>query len=578
MYADFFGLKQAPFSIAPDPRYLFMSERHREALAHLLYGLGGGGGFVLLTGEIGAGKTTVCRCFLEQIPERCNVAYIFNPKLTVIELVRSVCDEFHIAYPPREPGTATVTDYLDPLNAFLLTTHAAGQNNVLIIDEAQNLSADVLEQLRLMTNLETSERKLLQIVLIGQPELREMLAAPGLQQLAQRVIARFHLDALSEAETEQYIRHRLAIAGRVGPIPFADGTLKRIHRICRGVPRRINLLCDRALLGAYATGRALVDRRIVDKASSEVFDAADAGSAPRAAPRRQMLLVALLAGLVGMVAAYAGAMRWLDGSAARSAPVSPAQAGSASAAAAGLTATSASAATPAASQAASGSVPSAVPASPAASAVPFDASTAFALLPRREGDAWRALAARWKADLGEGDADPCTAAQAQQLPCYRVTTTLAVIRQLGRPGIVTLWDGNGQPAYALLTGLGADAATLTVGDNAMAVPLSALATFWRGEFATFWRAPATYRGPIAPGSAGPAVDALSAQFAGLLGEPPAAGRQTFDATLKAKVSTFQRAQGLQADGIVGPTTFMQLNRATGIDEPRLPGDAAVNRP
>ncbi|RZL08756.1 MAG: AAA family ATPase, partial [Rubrivivax sp.] len=224
MYAPFFGLKREPFSIAPDPRYLFMSERHREALAHLLYGVGGGGGFVLLTGEIGAGKTTVCRCFLEQIPRRCNVAYIFNPKLTVEELLRSVCDEFHIPYPSHPPGAdgsmGTVKDYLDPLNEFLLKTHAVGQNNVLIIDEAQSLSADVLEQLRLLTNLETSERKLLQIILIGQPELRSMLARPELEQLAQRVIARFHLDALSAEETGQYIRHRLAVAGLVGGHTF----------------------------------------------------------------------------------------------------------------------------------------------------------------------------------------------------------------------------------------------------------------------------------------------------------------------------------------------------------------------
>ena len=214
MYAPYFGLKQAPFSIAPDPRYLFMSERHREALAHLLYGVGGGGGFVLLSGEIGTGKTTVCRLFLEQIPAGCNVAYIFNPKLTVIELLQSICDEFHIAVPLRETA-ATVKGYLDPLNEFLLAAHAAGRNNVLIIDEAQNLSTEVLEQLRLLTNLETGERKLLQIVLIGQPELRAMLARPELEQLAQRVIARYHLDALTEAETAHYIRHRMEVA--VGP-------------------------------------------------------------------------------------------------------------------------------------------------------------------------------------------------------------------------------------------------------------------------------------------------------------------------------------------------------------------------
>src|SRR5262249_20754838 len=162
MYARYFGLKQPPFSIAPDPRYLFMSERHREALAHLLYGVTGGGGFVLLTGEIGAGKTTVCRCFLEQVPKDCNVAYIFNPKLTVEELLKSVCDEFRVQFSHQGPGVATVKDYVDALNEYLLRTHALGQNSVLIIDEAQNLSADVLEQLRLLTNLETNERKLLQ--------------------------------------------------------------------------------------------------------------------------------------------------------------------------------------------------------------------------------------------------------------------------------------------------------------------------------------------------------------------------------------------------------------------------------
>jgi len=249
MYNEFFGLKESPFSIAPDPRYLFMSERHREALAHLLYGLGGGGGFVLLTGEIGAGKTTVCRCFLEQIPGNCNVAYIFNPKLTVLELLRAILDEFHVDYPKERNSDATVTDYVAPLNQFLLDAHAQGRNNVLIIDEAQNLSAEVIEQLRLLTNLETSERKLLQIVLIGQPELRTMLARPDMEQLAQRVIARFHLPALSETETAHYVAHRLAVAGRVAEAPFDRVALQRIHKLSRGVPRRINLLCDRSPAG-----------------------------------------------------------------------------------------------------------------------------------------------------------------------------------------------------------------------------------------------------------------------------------------------------------------------------------------
>src|SRR4051812_23272139 len=267
MYSAYFGLKSEPFSIAPDPRYLFMSERHREALAHLVYGLGGGGGFVLLSGEIGTGKTTVCRLFLEQIPATCNVAYIFNPKLTVTELLQSICDEFHIDVPRRDGAQPTVKEYLDPLNAFLLESYAAGRNNVLIIDEAQNLSAEVLEQLRLLTNLETRERKLLQIILIGQPELRTMLARPELEQLAQRVIARYHLGSLSEAETGTYIEHRLTVAGATAIAPFPRGLMRLVHSLTKGVPRRINLLCDRALLGAYVENQPQVTRTILRKAA-----------------------------------------------------------------------------------------------------------------------------------------------------------------------------------------------------------------------------------------------------------------------------------------------------------------------
>ncbi len=309
MYTQFFGLQQEPFSIAPDPRYLFMSERHREALAHLLYGVRSGGGFVLLTGEIGAGKTTVCRCFLEQVPRRCNVAYIFNPKQSVEELLESICDEFRIPRDPDKPAPTTVKQHVDVLNDFLLRTHAVGQNNVLVIDEAQLLSPDVLEQLRLLTNLETSERKLLQIILIGQPELRKLLARPQLEQLAQRVIARYHLKALSESETRQYIQHRMAVAGLTSALPFNARALHRIHQLARGVPRRINLLCDRALLGAYASGQPTANVAVVDKAAAEVLGKTPARnrntpSAPwRAATMLGvgLLLGALLVGTVSVV-------------------------------------------------------------------------------------------------------------------------------------------------------------------------------------------------------------------------------------------------------------------------------------
>jgi len=366
MYAAHFGLKREPFSIAPDPRYLFMSERHREALAHLLYGVRGGGGFVLLTGEIGAGKTTVCRCFLEQVPKRCNVAYIFNPKLTALELLQSVCEEFRIEVHARGAGDATLKDHVDALNQYLLRTHAAGFNNVLIIDEAQNLSIDVLEQLRLLTNLETNERKLLQIILIGQPELRDMLLKPELEQLAQRVVARFHLDPLAEEETAHYIKHRLSVAGLNGLIPFDREARHRIFELTRGVPRRINLLCDRALLGAYASGRQRVDRAIVDKAAGEVFDRRGPG---QRWPHRRVALVT--AGVALGVVVLAAAGLWFSGAQRRSqaaAEQAAAAASAASAAQAAATSAAAASAAGAASVAASATVPVAAASAAAAPA------------------------------------------------------------------------------------------------------------------------------------------------------------------------------------------------------------------
>ena len=382
MYMRFFGLKQEPFSLAPDPRYLYMSKRHREALAHLLYGVGGGGGFVLLSGEIGAGKTTVCRCFLEQIPKRCNVAYIFNPKLTVLELVKSINDEFHIPA-PRVRGQATVKTYVDALNDFLLRTHAVGQNNVLIIDEAQQLSAEVLEQLRLLTNLETNERKLLQIVLIGQPELRTMLERPDLEQLAQRVIARFHLKALTAKETEHYIRHRLSVAGMTRAIPFDRRALQRIHEISRGVPRRINLLCDRVMLGAYAHGKYTIDHAMVEKAGREVFGRMPNSTPPERAPsvRGTGVGIVIGAGLaVAVLAAFALYSGWRQGNAptavavANPTPVAAsAPASAATALAAAASQASAAASAPAVT-AAHASTPSAA-AKPVTAAVAHRAST-----------------------------------------------------------------------------------------------------------------------------------------------------------------------------------------------------------
>ena len=566
MYAQFFGLKHEPFSIAPDPRYLYMSERHREALAHLLYGVGGGGGFVLLTGEIGAGKTTVCRCFLEQIPRRCNVAYIFNPKLTVTELLKSVCEEFRIPYEHQGPGVATIKDYLDPLNEFLLKTHAVGQNNVLIIDEAQNLSPDVLEQLRLLTNLETSERKLLQIILIGQPELRTMLAQPDLEQLAQRVIARFHLEALSEAETAQYIAHRLQVAGwRRGRL-FSSLAVRRIHQLARGVPRRINLLCDRALLGAYVEGKNKVDRAVVEKAASEVFGTPAPGSSRGDRPQHAVRWVlGIAAGAVAVAVLGWGVLAWQRRAALAEGGAHASEAAAVPGPAAARMSVP-SAAVSVTEPGAAAAAPAVVPLADLASELHRLSGDPGAAL-FSEKTAWRELAQAWGLQLGDGD--PCTSVQQQQLRCYRGGNTLATIRQLDRPGILTLYIEHERPVYVLLTGLNAQSAMLSLSGVLRAVSLADLAQVWRGDYATYWRAPPGYAAKAVEGNSGPVVDWLATQLATLQGEAGPTTRQTYDAALRSRVSAFQLAQGLKPDGQAGPTTFMQINRALGVDEPRL---------
>jgi general secretion pathway protein A len=565
MYSQHFGLTQDPFSIAPDPRYLFMSERHREALAHLLYGVGGprhdaggtGGGFVLLTGDIGTGKTTICRCFLEQIPPGCHVAYIFNPKLTVSELLQSICEEFDIALVPAALSAPTLKDYIDALNAFLLNSHAAGHSSVLIIDEAQNLEADVLEQLRLLTNLETNERKLLQIVLIGQPELRSMLARPELEQLAQRVIARFHLDALNPAESTQYIAHRLAIAGHTGALPFDKRSLKRIQRLARGVPRRINLLCGRALLGAWANGLHKVDRVVVDKAATEVFGP---DIMRTAATRPQAATYAMgglgLIGLAGLI----GLLFWLSPQKIQP----PVRHNAAPLSHASQVDTNAPAPVP---------VQVALPVAVVSDSV----ETLMPQLPRDINLAWRELAPLWKLPVSTEDRlDPCQTAAAQQLPCYRSgNLSVPLLHQLGRPVILTLQDGNGAPAYALLVGLNEQSATLQVGHSLHSLRLVALGRIWRGDFATYWRAPPGYSADLRDGRGGPVIERLVSQLNQLDAVPAASvpsAEAILDASLRERVRAFQRAQGLKADGQPGPMTFMQLDRATGVNQPRLRTD------
>ena len=546
MYAGYFGLRGNPFSIAPDPRYLFMSERHREALAHLLYGLQGSGGIVLLTGDIGTGKTTVFRCFLEQVPDTCQVAYIFNPKLSATELLRVICDEFGVLVQASGPGPATDKDHIDPLNAFLLDLHAQGRQAVLVIDEAQNLSPDVLEQLRLLTNLETAERKLLQIVLIGQPELRDLLAQPALEQLSQRVVARYHLEALSEPDTLAYVRHRLSVAGLQGPQPLGERVLRRIHRITRGVPRRINLLCDRVLLGAYGQQRERIDTRMVDDAAREVF-----GHGPGTGWRHWLPWG--LAGALALGAAAAAGAWWQTRqgvtpvTGAAPAPDAPA------------------ARLPAPSQAPSPAHAPAADAIPPGHAGPDELRAAS--LWHSETPAWQALARLWGIDLGGAD-DACAQAQRQGLQCFRISRmTLDGLARLNRPAILTLHLPGKGAQRALLMAQTEDGHYL-IGHEARRwrVPAEALTAIWQGGYATLWRTP--------PGTTTRISEArLPDQRAWIdarLRQLQSQGRIDADAdSYAARLRAFQAATGVEQHNHAGPMTLMQLNQATGVSEPRL---------
>ncbi len=267
MFREFFHIQESPFSNTPDSRYFFMSPRHQEALAHLTYGVGEGRGFVLLTGEVGTGKTTVCRYLLERLPDHVDIALCLNPRLSEVELLANICDEMGIDYPP---STSSGKVLMDALNRHLLEVHRNGRRAVLIIDEAQNLTPAVLEQIRLLTNLETANAKLLQIILIGQPELLDVLARRDMRQLNQRITARYHLENMSSAESRDYIFHRIGIGGLSGDV-FGWDAVNEVCRLSSGIPRLINSICDRCLLGAYAQGKKRIDKKLVRVAGREVL-------------------------------------------------------------------------------------------------------------------------------------------------------------------------------------------------------------------------------------------------------------------------------------------------------------------
>ena len=539
MYQSYFGLAEAPFSIAPDPRYLYMSQRHQEALAHLLYGVNGDGGFVLLTGEVGAGKTTVCRCLLEQVPESCDVAYIFNPKLTVEELLSTVCVEFGIAYPP---GNTSIKVFVDCINAYLLDAHAKRRHTVLIIDEAQNLSAEVLEQMRLLTNLETNQRKLLQIILLGQPELAAMLERPELRQLAQRIVARYHLGPLTRPEVAAYVRHRLEVSGARRQL-FPAALMGRLYRLSGGVPRVINVLCDRALLGAYVQGKERIDRATLAQAAREVFH--------QPTTRRRRMLRALSAGLILLaggalaVAVYQQEQRDTKTAAVQQTTAKPA---------------ARAARTKLADRSEDARPGSALP----------DTLEWPADLPRSRSKtlAYAALFRAWGADYQGADA--CRQAEGLGLRCRTARGGLDELRQLNRPAILYLRDGQGQEFHATLTALDDKVATFAVGAETRVVAIGALAAHWSGNYTLLSRVPPNSHRTIRPGERGPAVAWLSQQLAQAQGRVAESNRDpVFDDALVREVKQFQLARGLIPDGSVGPQTMTRLSGEADPTAPQL---------
>ncbi len=539
MYLNYFGLAEAPFSIAPAPRYLYMSQRHQEALAHLLYGVNGEGGFVLLTGEVGTGKTTVSRCLLEQIPESCDVAYIFNPKLTVEELLSTICIEFGIAYPARN---SSVKVFVDCINAHLLDAHAQGRHSVLIIDEAQNLSAEVLEQMRLLTNLETSERKLLQIILIGQPELATILDRPELRQLAQRIVARYHLGPLTKPEVAAYIQHRLEVAGTQHHL-FPPAIMGRLHRLAGGVPRIINVLCDRALLGAYAQGKERVDRGTLEQAAREVFN--HPSKQNRKLRRSLATGLSLLAGGVLAVMVFQRQQPDTKPATVQQKMAKPA-----------LPATVLNAEGHANPVKVDVILPDIL-------AWPVDESRA-----RSKMLAYTALFRAWGADYRGADA--CLEAESLGLRCRSGRAGLAELRESNRPAVLQMVDDRGDEFFATLTALGPKSATFVVGTKSITVALSTLASQWSGYYSLLWRVPPAMQKFVRQGDRGPAVEWLSRQLAQVQGRAaPTSKEQIFDDPLVRQVKQFQLAQGLVPDGAVGPQTQIRLANAADQTAPRL---------
>jgi general secretion pathway protein A len=536
MYTSFFGLNEKPFSITPDPRYLFMSERHGEALAHLVYGVTESGGFMQLTGEVGTGKTTLVRTLLlNRMPANADVAVVLNPQLSALEFVQTICEELHVEMPDDRNS---IKGLLDALNQHLLKAHAEGRRTILVVDEAQNLAPDVLEEVRLLTNLETSKQKLLQIILIGQPELRELLARNDLRQLAQRITGRYHLEPLSRDETAQYVEHRLKVAGAVGEV-FDPGAKRELFRYSEGIPRLINVICDRALLGAYSSERRRVSGGLIRAAADEV-----SGKEKKASWMQWALTTLGIAAVVVIGASYLAMIDAGD--------VEPV------------------AATPLETEAVVSPEPEPVAATSAEPEEP-EASLDDQLQLAQELTGERAATATLM-DLWGLEHTNCADAEAAGYQCLRQRGSWGNLRQFNRPAILTLVDQRGDTHDVVLTAIDGQQAKLSIGGVAVEHPIGEISGLWLGQYMLLWQPPNGVSLSLGPGVSGENVVWLRQSLAAIDARYRSANPDSdiYDADLEQQVRAFQRDNRLDVDGLAGQQTQIIItSRLASDDSPRL---------
>ncbi len=528
MYNKYFGLEETPFSIAPDPRYLYMSDQHREALAHLIYGFNSTGGFVLLTGDVGTGKTTICRCLLDQIPVNSAIAFIFNPKLTVEELLATICDEFGIAY---DKDNSSIKKFVDLINAFLLQTHSDGVKAVLIIDEAQNLSTDVLEQLRLLTNLETNQYKLLHVILLGQPELALKLSEQGLSQLSQRIIARYHLGPLSKTDVRAYVNHRLNVAG-INKQLFTNSAINKLYSFTGGVPRLINVICDRALLGTFTKEQDRVSRSTLAKAAHEVFGdkKEQQKNTSRTAVAWTLMILVLIAFGIAIASNYFRV---------RPTPVM---------------------------------ITDEIQPEPAAPPIPDNLNWADMGEMNESGSlSYNTMFNLWNIDFAaEKTADACSIANENGLQCMQGLRSMNSLRNINRPVVLKLHDNNGNIFFITLITLDDNTANISFGNEKRTVAIKDIKARWLGDYTLLWRPPHGYTGTIRSAYKGPVVKWLRTNLA-LINQTPLIEpiNEIYDSDLEQQVKKFQIAEGLIPDGVVGPQTMVHINTIIDSSVPTL---------